>query len=156
MSDVTKQKVIYIIDSLSGEENYELWSIRMKSVLAKDELVKHIQEEDYEYTSVTEGFEKTIPTSQAEKAMTLLKLSLLDDPLLQIHHLSKPYTVWKTLERLYSSKDFSSEFLLCKELFNTTLDSSEKKIKMYLNTVKRLNDQLKTKDIDIPEKVIFA
>lgn len=128
----------------------------MKSILAKDELIKYIQDKNYSYTSMTEDTEKTILISQAEKAMTLLKLSLLDDSLLQIHHLSKSYAVWKTLKRLYSSKDFSSEFLLCKELFNTTLNSSEKKMKMYLNTIKRLNDQLKTKDINISEKVIFT
>ncbi len=73
-----------------------------------------------------------------------------------MRHISKPYEVWKALENLYSPKGFSSEFLLCKELFDTTLEKSNNKMEIYLNQVKRLHDQLTAKNVIIPEKVIFA
>ena len=85
-----------------------------------------------------------------------MKLNLYDGPLLQIRHITKPYEVWKALENLYSPKGFSLEFLLCKELFDTTLEKSRYHMETYLNQIKRLYDQLTAKNIIIPEKVIFA
>ena len=86
----------------------------------------------------------------------MIQLNLADGPLLQVRHILKPYEVWKALENLYSPKGFSSEFLLCKELFDTSLEKSDNKMEQYLNQVKRLYDQLTAKSVVIPEKVIFA
>ena len=49
----------------------------------------------------------------------------------------------------YSPKGFSSEFLICKELFETTL-SKYSSMEEYLNKVKQLTDQLKAKGIELP------
>jgi len=53
------------------------------------------------------------------------------------------------LKNLYSLKGFSSEFLICKELFETTL-SKYSSMEEYLNKVKQLTDQLKAKGIELP------
>ena len=45
-------------------------------------------------------------------------------------------------------KGFSSEFLICKELFETTLSKYSSR-EEYLNKVKQLTDQLKAKGIEL-------
>ncbi|CAK1360487.1 unnamed protein product [Cercospora beticola] len=60
-----------------------------------------------------------------------------------------------TLEELYSPKGFNSKFLLCKELFQTTLESSGS-IESYINSIRRLYDQLKAKGIELPKQVIIT
>jgi hypothetical protein len=59
------------------------------------------------------------------------------------------------LKNLYSPKGFSSEFLICKELFETTL-SKYSSMEEYLNKVKQLTDQLNAKGIELPKQVIVA
>ena len=59
------------------------------------------------------------------------------------------------LAELYSPKGFNSKFLLCKELFQTTLESSGS-IELYINSIRRLYDQLKAKGIELPKQLIIA
>src|SRR6202044_3242997 len=56
---------------------------------------------------------------------------------------------------LYSPKGFTSEFLICREFFNTTLDNLSS-MEEYLNKVKQLTDQLKAKQLELPKQVIIA
>src|ERR1700679_2052540 len=62
---------------------------------------------------------------------------------------------WKLLKNLYSPKGFSSEFLVYKELFKTTL-SKYSSMEEYLNKVKQFTNQLKAKGIELPNQVIVA
>ena len=78
-----------------------------------------------------------------------------DGPLLQIRHSKTALEAWKMLKNLYSPKGFSSEFLICKELFETTL-SKYSSMEEYLNKVKQLTDQLNAKGIELPKQVIVA
>ncbi len=133
MVDISKQKSTYQIEPLRGEENYELWSIRMSALLSKEGLAQYIKIVNFGYSAVIENRLLVEPDEKAIKAEALIKLNLFDGPLLQVRHISKPYEVWKALENLYSPKGFSSEFLLCKELFDTTLEKSNNKIEIYLN-----------------------
>ena len=154
--DITKPRLTYQIEPLTGEKNYELWSIRMEALLAREGLAQYIKIQDFGYTAVVENGPLVEPNESATKAVSIIKLNCFDSPLLQVRHISKPYEVWKALENLYSPKGFSSEFLLCKELFDTTLEKSNNKMELYLNQIKRLYDQLTAKNVIIPEKVIFA
>ena len=70
------------------------------------------------------------------KALANIRLTIKDGPLL---HSKTALEAWKMLKNLYSPKGFSSEFLICKELFKTTL-SKYSSIKEYLNKVKQLTD----------------
>jgi gag-polypeptide of LTR copia-type len=74
---------------------------------------------------------------------------------LQIQHSKTALEAWNMLKNLYSPKGFSSEFLICKELFETTL-SKYASMEEYLNKVKQLTDQLKAKGIELPNQVIVA
>ena len=109
MADTTKQRLTYQIEPLSGEKNYELWSIRMEALLAREGLAQYIKIQDFGYTAVVENGPLVEPDQSAIKSVSLMKLNLYDGPLLQVRHISKPYKVWKALENLYSPKGFSSE-----------------------------------------------
>jgi gag-polypeptide of LTR copia-type len=74
---------------------------------------------------------------------------------LQIRHITSAKEAWESLKNLYSPKGFTSEFLICREFFNTTLDKCSS-MEEYLNKVKQLSDQLKAKELELPKQVIIA
>jgi len=74
-----------------------------------------------------------------QKALANIRLTIKDGPLLQIRYSKTALEAWKLLKNLYSLKGFSSEFLICKELFKTTL-SKYSSIEEYLNKIKQLTD----------------
>lgn len=131
------------IPKLIGSENWEIWSIRMEAVLT---------EKGY-YEIMTS--EEPNNLTQSKKALAYIRLALADGPLLQTRNIDDPRKVWTALKQLYEPKGFSSEFLLCKQLFETTLSRS-KNIESYLNQIRRLTDDLSAKNLTIPNKVIAA
>jgi gag-polypeptide of LTR copia-type len=90
------------------------------------------------------------------KALTYIRLYLGDGPLLQTRQVTNPRELWKKLKTLYEPKGFSSDFLLCKDLFDTTLAKCGGSIEKYLNKIIKLNDDLIAHSIIIPNKVIAA
>lgn len=131
------------IEKLIGQSNYEVWSLRVQSLLVKGSLSDAIEE------GVT-------PKGEIDqKALANIRLTIEDGPLLQIRYSKTALEAWKLLKNLYSPKGFSSEFLICKELFETTL-SKYSSMEEYLNKVKQLTDQLKAKGIELPNQVIIA
>ena len=131
------------ITKLIGQCNYEVWSLRVESLLVKGSLSD----------AIVEG---TSPKPEIDqKALANIRLTIEDGPLLQIRHSETALEAWKLLKNLYSPKGFSSEFLICKELFETTL-SKYSSIEEYLNKVKQLTNQLKAKGIELPNQVIMA
>ncbi len=101
------------------------------------------------------GIEKILSLAKMLKSCINYEIKCME-PLLQTQNIKKPYELWDAFVNLYSPKGFSSEFLICRELFNTNLAKCNNNMEFYLNQVKRLNDQLIAKKIIIPEKVIFA
>ncbi|CAK1367510.1 unnamed protein product [Cercospora beticola] len=68
--------------------------------------------------------QENLEPSIIAKALAAIRLGVEDGPLLQISNKATAKDAWNTLEELYSPKGFNSKFLLCKELFQTTLESS--------------------------------
>lgn len=130
----------FAFSRLKGQENYEIWALRMESYLIEKNLYNSLDNELDENT---------------KRALAAIRLALEDGPLLQIQGTQNAKQAWEMLKSLYSSKGFNSEFLTCKELFQTTLENSNN-MESYLNTIKRLYDQLKAKGIEIPKQVIIA
>ena len=131
------------ITKLIGQSNYEVWSLQVQSLLVKGSLSDAIVEE-------------TTPKPEVDqKALANIRLTIEDGPLLQIQYSKTALEAWKLLKNLYSPKGFSSEFLICKELFETTL-SKYSSMEEYLNKVKQLTNQLKAKGIELPSQVIVA
>jgi hypothetical protein len=81
---------------------------------------------------------------------------LEDGPLLQTRNFNDSLLLWKQLEALYQPKGFSSEFLISRDLFSTTLTGCKGSIEDYLTRIRRLTDELAAKDLAIPNKVIAA
>jgi gag-polypeptide of LTR copia-type len=131
------------INRLQGSENDDIWAIRMEAVLT---------EKGY-YTVMINPTETD--GEKRAKALAFIRLSCADGPLLQIRHVADPLTAWNALKQLYKPKGFSSEFLLCRQLFETTL-KSHKSIEFYLNKIKQLYDDLSSRNLAIPNKVIAA
>ena len=129
------------IAKLRGASNYEIWKIRITAYMTREGT----------HTAILSD---TIDNNN-DKALSTINLLIEDSPLLQIQHIKKAFKAWKSLENLYSPKGFSSEFLILREFFNTTLNNTSS-IEEYLNKIKQLSDQLKAKEIKLPKQVIIA
>ena len=154
--DCSKQRNSYNISLLKGTENYELWSIRIRALLAENELTSYISQPNLDIELVIEDGLSILLFKEVEKIKSIILLNLVDEPLVQIQHIEKPYDIWEALRNLYASKRFSNDFYLCKKFFNTTLKFCEGKMKNYINNLKRISDQLYAKNIKLLDKIIFA
>ena len=90
------------------------------------------------------------------KAAAIIRLYLEDGPLVQVKKIESSIEVWDRLKALYKPKGFSSEFLVYRELFNISLANLGYSIESYLTRIKRLTDELATRGLTIPNKVIAA
>jgi hypothetical protein len=148
------------VQRLKGSQNWEFWALRMEAYIidkgyesALYPIVPYNDEESTleEYTLYLKDREK-----KSIKASALIRLALDDGPLIQVKGLNDAITIWDRLKNLYEPKGFSSEFLLCKELFSTSLSRCGNSIESYLTRIKRLSDELASRDLGIPNKVIVA
>ena len=133
-----------IMPKLKGTSNYEVWALRTDAFLIKEGLKEAI---------ITKR--PNLEDSINDKALANIRLLVEDGPLLQIQHINTAKEAWESFKNLYSPKGFTSEFLICREFFNTTLDKHSS-IEEYLNKVKQLSDQLKAKSLELPKQVIIA
>jgi hypothetical protein len=129
------------LPKLRGSDNYITWSIRTKATLIKEDLSSTIEED--------------IPGKKNDKALAIIKLLCEDGPLLHIKDIARAKEAWIRLQDLYNPKGFTTEYLTLKDFFNTTLDDFQS-MEEYLNKVKALVDDLKGKDIILPNQVIIA
>ncbi|POS81899.1 hypothetical protein EPUL_006831, partial [Erysiphe pulchra] len=88
-------------------------------------------------------------------ALSSIQLCLDDGPLLQVKHIKRAHHIWKSLENLYCATGFSSEFILCRDFFDTKL-AKFNSMEEYLNKIKQLSDDLKSKDMQLPRQILFA
>ena len=140
------------ISRLQGSSNWELWAIRMEAVLTE----KGYYNVMIPATEPIAEADLILRNDRAKRALAYIRLALSDGPLLQTRNIIDPCILWNTLKTLYEPKGFSSEFLLCKQLFETTLAKTGNSIENYINRIKRLTDDLSARNIEIPTKVIAA
>ena len=131
------------IAKLQGISNYETWALRVDAYL--------IREAQREAITSSEVVNPTLN----DKALANIRLLLGDGPLLQIQHISNAKKAWESLKNLYSPRGFTSEFLICREFFDATLNKYSS-MEEYLNKVKQLSDQLEAKKLTLPKQVIIA
>jgi hypothetical protein len=126
------------IPKLKGAVNYEVWALRTDAFLIKEGLKE---------ATIPDHFE--LEDDINNKALANIGLVVEHGPLLQIQHVSTALESWESFKNLYSPKGFTSEFFICREFFNTTLDKYTS-MEEYLNKVKQLSDQLKAKQLELP------
>ena len=129
------------IVKLKGSINYEVWALRTKALLTKEGQIDTI----FNISNDAKNL----------KALSNIQLLIEDSPLLQIQEYTTAKEAWDALKNLYYARGFSSEFLICREFFNTSLNKYPS-MEEYLNKVKYLSDQLKAKNIELPRQVIIA
>ena len=134
------------INKLKGSINYNIQSIRVEAILIKEGIINTI------YTNIVD--ESLINTSA--KALSIIKLSLEDRPLLQTRFINNPKDLQDNLKSLYKSKGFSSEFILSKDLINNTINSNKGNLETYINSFTRINNSLVAKSINLPNKFLVA
>jgi hypothetical protein len=92
------------------------------------------------------------------KAAAIIRLNLGDSALVQTKNINEDSAeeLYNRLQALYEPKGFSSEFLIAKELFSTTLSGEGNSIEKYLTKIRSLTDDLATRNKAIPTEIIAA
>jgi hypothetical protein len=151
--DITK------LPKLQGTSNYDLWSIRIEALLTEkdyiDVMMTSISSQNAESLQITDIDYNNL-VIKSKKACALVRLTLGDGPLLQTRHISDSAILWTTLKDLYSQQGFSSEFISCKELINTTLISCKGNMETYLHQIRRIINTLESSNVKLPEKFIIS
>jgi LTR polyprotein gag-polypeptide-like protein len=170
----------YKFPKLKGSVNWDIWSIRASAVLTQKGYIevmglatgpptqpatldlKSTDPEQVKACQAYQALQREYQTYlanreiQSYQAASLIRLMLEDGPLLQTRNINDVYTLWVRLQALYEPTGFSSEFLLSRELFSTTLARCNGSIEAYLTKIRRLTDELAAKQLTIPNKVIAA
>ena len=120
------------IPKLKGSSNYDIWSIRIKAYL--------IEKGYYDVFNANTARDTTEYYQASIKATALIRLTLDDSPLVQTQYIDDANTLWSQLKTLYEPKGFNLEFLICRELFNTTLAKCNNSIEAYLTKIRRHTD----------------
>jgi hypothetical protein len=153
------------IPKLLGSTNWDIWSIRIESILIEKGYVDLCQtsEESFIATLNNENLTPKEANTRLEsrralalKALAYIRLSLADGPLLQTKSIRDPYELIQSLKNLYELRGFSSEFISCKTLINTKLSNCKGNIEVYLQEFRRIINDLESKDIHLPKNFIAA
>jgi hypothetical protein len=153
------------IPKLQGSNNWDIWSIRIESILIEKGYVDLCQISEDSFIASLNNEELTPEEASARlesrralalKALAYIRLSLADGPLLQTKSIRDPYELIKALRNLYELKGFSSEFISYKNLINTKLSNHKGNIEVYLQEFRRIINDLESRDIKLPKKFIAA
>ena len=77
------------------------------------------------------------------------------EPTLHIQHEEYARPAWVKLKTLYDTQGFVSEFLLCNDFLNAKPENF-KSLESYLNEVKRLTEELKTRQLELPPQIVIS
>jgi hypothetical protein len=154
---------VFKIPKLKGSQNFDIWSLRIESIITKEGFLDFILEdysssEQYreQKANLVEPTKLTELDVRASKVTSLIRLSLEDGPLLQTRFIKNPYTLYNTLKNLYCAQGFNSEFILSKELINTTINTYKGNLELYINAFKRILNNLEAKGINLPSNFTAA
>lgn len=174
----------YKFQKLKGSSNWEIWSLRASAVLAQRGYIEAmtpatktqpeapntnqtnldaaqlaaLNATQQAYQEQLEQYQQYTQKRQAQsfQAASLIRLMIEDGPLLQTRNINDAEQLWNRLMVLYQPSGFSSEFLISRELFSTTLGGCKGSIEDYLTRIRQLTDELSARNLAIPNKVIAA
>jgi len=138
---------------LSGTDNYTTWTIRVYTLLVKDDL-------DFDNVSANGELSadfnlNTIPIVKNKKILAIIKLLYEDSSLLYIKDETNAIRVWQTLRDIYNPKGFTTEYLILKQFFNILLADYDS-MEVYLNEIKLLINDLISKNIILSNQIIIV
>ena len=143
---------------LKGSQNYIAWSIRTKAILTEKnlshtilrDLIPENTEGDVNLVDVSDPDRIKDPIQEESKQALALILMLVDDySILHIQYCQTAKSVWDTLENVYNPKGFTTSFLVCKEFLDLDLGKF-KSMEDFVNKVKYLLDELRSRKLDLP------
>ena len=149
------------IPKLLGASNYEIWAIRMEAVLIKDGFYEIMQGNAMDLSKPNEGDGQAYTDylhhqSRQRACAATIRLTLADGPTLMTKAVTTGTQLWGDLRNLYQATGFSSDFLTCRELFNTTLLKCNNSVETYVSKVSKLTEELSSRDLALPNRVIAA
>ena len=154
---------IFKIPKLSNSDDWDIWSLRIEAILIEKGYLDVCQTSEEAFIESIANLDPREGEARLEahralslKALAYIRLALADGPLLQTKSIRDPYKLLKALGGLYESKGFSSEFILCKSLINTTLSNSKGNLELYLQNIRRLVNDLESKNISLPTNFVAA
>ena len=154
---------IFKIPKLSNSDDWDIWSLRIEAILIEKGYLDVCQTSEEAFIESIANLDPREGEARLEahralslKALAYIRLALADGPLLQTKSIRDPYKLLKALGGLYESKGFSSEFILCKSLINTTLSNSKGNLEFYLQNIRRLVNDLESKNISLPTNFVAA
>jgi len=123
---------IFKVPKLKGSSNYDIWALRIRSILVQQDCsdILDIPPSDLTSDQYPDTFIKL--KEKESKALATIRLSLEDGPLLQTKEHNSLAELWNNLKALYSQEGFSSDFLICKDLINTSLSNCQNNVENYL------------------------
>ena len=133
------------VPQLEGSSNYLIWAIKMKSFLIKEGLEDTLDME----TPVGNHIKR------AKKAQSYVILHCKAGPDLHVQYDEYVKSAWDKLESLFKPQGFTSEFLLCNEFFSAKPENF-KGLESYLNEIKRLTEELKSRNLGLPAQIVIS
>ena len=137
------------VPKLKGSANYDVWEIQISALLTEKGLVPMTDDAEERRIWYQSNVDKSY------RALAIIRLHLENGPLINTKHCLSSEALIHCLQTLYKPKGFSSDFILCKELFTTTL-ARARTVENYLSRIRRLVEDLQARDLTIPNKVIAA
>ena len=148
------------IPKLKGSMDWDLWRLRIRALLAEKGYIDAIKpKKEFSKNTSREMLEEYNDKRAgiSIKAAAIIRLNLGDSPLVQTKNIDENNAeeLYNRLKALYEPKGFSSEFLIAKELFSTTLQEG-KSVEDYLTKIRSLTDDLAIRNKPIPTEIIAA
>lgn len=130
-----RESLIGDASKLEGNPNYIVWSFKICNLLTREDTWKLV---DPPVGTVA-------PTSQADiealqiqknKALSLIALSVKDNVIPHICHITEPDVCWNTLKRLYANKTNSRKLMLKRKLSNLKMEEGLLHVFVFARTKK--------------------
>ena len=149
------------IEQLKGASNQEIWRIRIRALLTEKGLLDSIKvRKEFPKSTSKDTIEEYLEkrTADSIKAAAIIRLNLGASPLIQTRKIDEDdaEALYNRLEALYESKGFSSEFLIAKQLFSTTLKGVGNSIESYLTKIRAYTNELALREKAISTEIIAA
>ena len=86
---------LFKIPKLKGSSNYDIWAIRIESILIKEGLNNfiNIKPEDLNSKNYPNNEELKLFKDNSNKALSIIRLSIEDGPLLLLKNVKDPYNL---------------------------------------------------------------
>lgn len=144
---------------LEGIPNYSVWEFKVRSVLNRDDVWKLVDPPPGT-VAPTDPAEIAALEIQKKKALTIIALSVKDNVIPYISHITEPDVCWKVLQDLYSNKTNSRKLLLKRKLTNLKMEEGTI-VSQFLQQLKELVNELACvgeilNDAELVERTLMA